>query len=88
MNSVTLNLDALWSRSPRTVSGSVSGIKKIVSTSQDLNFNPPLESLGPWSVNDEWGFRLAITILQASQQPGRTVKTHSQYDSIRKIASA
>ena len=83
-----VNLDALWSRSPKTVSASITGIKKIIATSQDLNFNPPLESLGPWPVGDEWGFRLAITILKASQQPGRTSKTHSQYDSIRKIASA
>ena len=63
------NLDALWSRSPKTVSGSITGLKKIIATSRDLNFEPPLESLGPWLVGDEWGFRLAITILQASQQP-------------------
>ena len=81
------NLDALWSRSPKTVSGSITGLKKIIATSRDLNFEPPLESLGPWLVGDEWGFRLAITILQASQQPGRTSKSHSKYDSIRKIAS-
>ena len=82
-----VNLDALWSRTPKTVSTSVSGMKKILATSRHFNYQPPFESLGPWPIDDVWGFRLAITILQASQQPGRTSKTHSQFDFIRKIAS-
>ena len=67
-----VNLDALWSRTPLTVSSSITGVHKIINTAHDFRFNPPLESLGPWPVEDTWGFRIAIAILKASRQPGRT----------------
>lgn len=37
---------------------------------------------------DNWGFRLAISILKASKEPGKNDPTHTQYDSIRKIVSS
>lgn len=82
------SLDALWSRSPDTVSSSLSGIRKIIRLSDSLDFQPSLKPIGPWTVRDDWGFGLAIIILKASQEPGRTNKEYTQFDSIRKIASS
>ena len=60
----------------------------MLSASSELNFPPPFQPLGPWPVKDEWGFRLAISIMRASLNPGRNSSSYSQYDSVRKIASA
>ena len=82
------NLDAIWSRTPGTISGSLVGIRKILKTAELLNMPSPLEDLGPWPVEDIHGLRLAIAILQASQEGGKNSKEYTQYDSIRKISSA
>ena len=82
------NLDAFWSRTSGTVSGSLVSIRNILKTSDTLNMPPPLEDLGPWPTEDVQGLRLAITILQASQEGERNSTEYTQYDSIRKISSA
>lgn len=82
------NLDALWSRANGTISGSLTGLRKIIRTAEDFDMIPPLEPLGPWPIEDVQGMRLAITILKASQSPGRNDPTYAQFDSIRKISSA
>lgn len=83
-----VNLDALWSRAPGTLSGSVAGIRKILSISEALDIPPCLKPIGPWPVEDNWGFSLGIIIVEASQAPGINSNNYTQYDSIRKIASA
>ena len=82
------NLDMFWSRTAGTVSGSRLGIKRIIKESLLLGFQPSLEPLGPWPVRDDWGFGLALVTLRASLDPGRNAKTHTQYDTIRKLASS
>lgn len=82
------NLDALWSRATGTITGSVAGLRKIIKTAKEFDMLPPLEPLGPWPVEDIQGMRLAITILKASQAPGRNDPTYTQFDSIRKISSS
>ena len=83
-----VNLDALWSRTPGTISSCLWGARKILNASKELRFNPPFEPLGPWPVADNWGLRLAIFILKASQSPGKNNPKYTQYDSIQKIASS
>ena len=82
------NLDAFWSRSPGTISGSLTGLRKIIRTAQEFDMSPSIEPIGPWPVEDVQGMRLAITILRASQEPGRNDPSYTQFDTIRKISSA
>ena len=82
------NLDALWSRASGTVSGSVSGLRKIIRTAKEFSMLPPLEPLKPWPIDDIQGMRLAITILKVSQAPGRNDSTYTQFDLIRKVSSS
>ena len=53
-----------------------------------MGFEPSLEKMGPWPVEDQWGLGLALVTLKASLDPGKNVKTHTQYDTIRKLASS
>ena len=82
------NLDLFWSRAPNTVDKSRLGIKKIIQTSLSMGFQPSLEPLGPWPVRDDWGFGIALVILESSLNPGKNAITHTQYDTVRKLASA
>lgn len=56
------NLDAFWSMTSGTITGSLVEIRKILKTANQLNMPPPLEELGPWPTQDIQGLRLAITI--------------------------
>ena len=82
------NLDLFWSRTAGTVDKSRLGIKRIVNESLALGFQPTLEPLEPWPVSDDWGFGIALVILETSLNPGRNASTHTQYDTVRKLASA
>lgn len=77
------NLGAFWNRALGTVSGSVTGLRKIIRAAKEFNMPPPLEALGPWPVEDVQGMRLAIFILRSSQEAGRNNPSCTQYDSIR-----
>ena len=82
------NLDVFWSRTPGTVSGSLTGMRKILKCCQELNMSPPFEPLGPWPVDDNQGYRLAISILRVSQEGGKNSQLYTQYDTIRKMVSS
>ena len=51
----------------------------------ELGMDPFDLKRGPWPVGDNVGFKLAIVILRASQQPGRNSAEYVQFDSVRKI---
>ena len=82
------NLDALWSRTPGTVSGSLIEMRKVLKYCEELNIPPPFEPLGPWPIADDQGLRLAISFLRASQEGGKTSQRYTQYDTIRKMVSS
>jgi hypothetical protein len=79
------NLDMFWSREPGTVAASYRQLVKINNLCDDLGMTRMDISRGPWPVEDNCGFRLAIVMLRASQEKGRNDSTYVQYDSIRKI---
>ena len=83
-----VNLDIMWSREPGTVKNNMYQYNKIRRLSKDLNIEPWTPVLGPWPVEDNMGFRLAITMLRASQEQGRNSKKYVQFETIRKIRSA
>ena len=82
-----VNLDILWSREPGTVAASCSQLSKIMRLCDDLGMRRLELPVGPWPVEDNVGFRLAIIILRASQAKGRNSKDYTQFDTIRRIRS-
>lgn len=82
------NLDIIWSRAPGTICNSRQGIKLTVQMWQELGITVKLPKLGPWKVEDNTGFRLAIACLRYSQRTGRNSTSHLQFDAVRKLRTA
>ena len=83
-----VNLDVMWSREPLTVGNTLRLLEKGRKLSGELDLPPVPISVGPWPVQDNCGFQIAIEILRSSQRPGKNDSTYSQFDSIRKLRSA
>ncbi len=79
------NLDAMWSREPKTVSGNLTQLKKGALLSKNLGLDPVDIQLGPWPVGDPYGVQIGLEMLASSQLEGRHDKTYQQFDTIRKI---
>ena len=82
------NLDVFWSRTSGTVYKNRLGISRIINESKSMNFEPELQSLGPWPVQDDWGFGSSLVMLKASLEHGKNSDSYTQYDTIRKLGSA
>jgi hypothetical protein len=69
------NLDAFWSREPSTVSQNLGKTNlRALQIAHELGMsqNPPLPSLGPWKLHDEFGAGAAAIIMaKHSMDPGR-----------------
>lgn len=82
------NLDALWSREPSTVSGTLLSCRQGVRRAASLGFKDNLfRSMGPFPLGDSFGMGAALVMLQQSLQPGKNDKT-VQFGTIRKFRSA
>ena len=82
-----VNLDIMWSRNPLTVGNTLRLLEKGKKLSSKLDLLPVPISVGPWLVQDNCGFQIAIEILRSSQQTGRNDVTYSQFNSIRILRS-
>lgn len=83
-----VNLDGMWARSSSTISSTKSGINVMIRSWKEVGLSVDLPQPGPWPLADQLGFRLAIGQLKLSQNPGRNVKSHQQYDTVRRLRSA
>ena len=78
-----VNLDIIWSRS-RTTSY-VSEFRKANAASLKLGLTPSHFPQGPWPIDDKVGFQVALEIIAASLNAGKTSKSHQQFDTVRSI---
>ena len=78
-----VNLDIIWSRK-RTTSYT-SAFRKANSASLSLGLKPRHFPQGPWPIDDNVGFQIAIEILASSLKSGKTSKDYQQFDTIRTI---
>ena len=81
------NLDAFWSRSSSTVAKEMSNCKRDI---QYLNFlGLPSSYFDPVPAPryDAVRYQASISLLVDSQQKGRYLETHKQYESVRKLRS-
>ena len=83
-----VNLDLCWSRSPATFASNRIAMQNLISSWKELALEPNLPALGPWPLEDNVGFQLALGELRYSQKPGKNKKSHLQFDTIRKLRTA
>ena len=82
------NLDMLWSASPYTVNTNRGNALKGLRMCDDLGITPTYESMGPWPLEDNMGFTVALMMLKSSLLPGKHNKEYQQFDTIRSLRTA
>ena len=82
------NLDMLWGSRPGTVSTTRSNICKGLKICQELGIHPTYTPMGPWPLEDNVGFTVALQLLKASTYPGKYSSHMQQFDSIRALRTA
>ena len=79
------NLDAMWSREPKTVERNRREIERSIKLSTELGIDPKFETLGPYpSDEDVQGISVAVIILKRSLEPGRYAD-YIQFEAARKL---
>lgn len=81
-----MNLDALWSREPSTVSRNLSSCDMMIKMLKRVDLQPDFEPLGPFPNKDILGIRVAIAMLQKSLEPGKYAD-YTQFETMRKFRS-
>jgi hypothetical protein len=78
-------LDAFWSRASSTVRSNAKVIQRRCELSASLGLAPPYLEPGPLPSFDHCGYRVAIQMLLALQEPGRHYSVYKQFDTIRRF---
>ncbi len=82
------NLDAFWSREPKTVNKVVQEAKRGLSIASSLGFAHTLfRPMGPFPVVDSMGMGVAVVMLQRSLDKGKHDR-NIQFETVRKFRSA
>jgi hypothetical protein len=82
-----VNLDALSSREPTSVSQNLGKINRSLQIAHDMGMsNQPIPKLGPWKLEDEFGAGAAAIMVRHSMDPGITEDT-VHYETVRKMKS-
>ena len=84
------NLDAFWSRRTSTVAQNAARVKRTIIGLKD-RFDiteGPFYFRGPSTDYDSEGYVVALAVLQASTNPGRHDKSHSQWQTVRHVKGA
>ena len=83
-----LNLDAIWSREPSTIDHNRRTISAMVNNCIKRGCNPKLPPLGPFPIEDVFGFTVAFSMLIQSRNKGRHSVSYTQFATIRHQRSA
>lgn len=81
-------MDAFWSSEPKTVAGTRREARRGLRIASSLGFRDRLfPPLGPFPVQDTFGMRAAVVMLEVSLNPGKNDDT-VQYGAVRKFRSS
>ena len=81
------NLDAMWSREPKTVESNRREIERSIKLSIKLGIDPKFEALGPYPCDEDvQGISVAVIILKRSLEPGGYAD-YIQFEIARKLRS-
>lgn len=83
-----MNLDALWSREPTTITANLWSLAKLITTCEVAGIEPNIPCMGPMPFEDKFGYFVAFSMLVHSRQPGRHSDLYTQFAIIRKQHSA
>jgi len=78
-----MNLDAFWSREVSTVKSNTRRANKLIETSSIFQMPGPFFHQGPLPLHDHCGYRIAVSILLLSRNPGKHSSSHTQFDTLR-----
>jgi len=82
------SLDAFWCSEPKTVAGTLREARRGLRIASSLGFRSKLFTpLGPYPLEDSFGMRAAVVMLEVSLNPGINDDT-VQYGTVRKFRSA
>jgi hypothetical protein len=82
------SLDAFWCSEPKTVEGTLREARRGLRIAASLGFRDRLFTpLGPFPLEDTFGTRAAVVMLEVSLNPGKNDDT-VQYGTVRKFRSA
>ena len=76
-------LDAFWSRETSTVRSNTRRANKLIETSSIFQIPGPFFYHGDLPLHDHCGYRVAVSILLLSRNPGKHDKTYTQFDTLR-----
>jgi hypothetical protein len=79
-----LNLDALWGKETTTVNSTTRAVRQTVQLLEHLGIQPQYPALGPFPVEDNLGYGVAVAMLLKSLEPGR-YDVYQQFATIRKL---
>jgi hypothetical protein len=82
-----INLDALWGRETATVTTNLRAVQHTIKALAQVHLTPPFPTLGPFSVEDNMGYRIAVAMVLKSRDPGRYAD-YQQFETVRKLRSA
>jgi hypothetical protein len=80
------SLDAFWSRESSTVAANARGAKRLQEIGDSVGIASVCPPMGPFSLDDSGGMRVAVCILLRSLDPGRTEDT-IQFSTARYLRS-
>jgi hypothetical protein len=81
-------LDVFWSRESNTVSSNKGVVRRGLVATADFRLTGPYLAPGPLPAFDHCGYEVACPMLRASIKPGKHSAEYTQFDSIRRYATA
>ncbi len=79
-----VNLDALWGRETVTVEANHHSVSKLLQLLASLGVPPNLPRVGPYSLDDTFGYGIGVAMVLKSREPG-CYAHYQQYETIRKL---
>ena len=76
-------LDSFWSRETSTVKSNTRRVNKLIETSAIFEIPGPFFYRGELPLHDHCGYRIAVSILLLSRNPGKHDRRYTQYDTLR-----
>ena len=80
-------LDSFWARKPGTVEANARQLRHGVKMMANLGVDPPCTRMGPFQLEDSWGYKVALAMVEDSLRPGRYAN-YKQFKATRKIRTA
>ena len=80
-----VNLDMLWSREKGTVATLMTNYRKSVAADRELGLDSIFPQQGPWMIEDNQGFQVALRMIVVSRYRGSHSSEYQQFDTIRKL---